>query len=215
MNQLVAFVQPLNVPFPPLRPAGGDPPPVMPTSTNEVEEEEEEEEDDDDHNADNDVTDVNKAAQQSNPGVDDRGFGPNSTNAAYVPAKANTTRPRVNNTADTDTDTDTDTDRVALQLRETCAPPNDQTEVTIQRLQETTETMTMQLEPPENLPSTVEHISRMTQTSIIARESTEAIAVQIAEIPSVDEEWTTPATQQFGLFIIISSRAAYGEDRAS
>ncbi|KAK5263603.1 hypothetical protein LTR96_011034 [Exophiala xenobiotica] len=141
--------------------------------------------------------------------------GPNSTNAAYVPAKANTTRPRVNNTADTDTDTDTDTDRVALQLRETCAPPNDQTEVTIQRLQETTETMTMQLEPPENLPSTVEHISRMTQTSIIARESTEAIAVQIAEIPSVDEEWTTPATQQFGLFIIISSRAAYGEDRAS
>ncbi|KAK5224207.1 hypothetical protein LTR47_009964 [Exophiala xenobiotica] len=73
MNQLVAFVQPLNVPFPPLRPAGGDPPPVMPTSTNEVEEEEEEEEDDDDHNADNDVTDVNKAAQQSNPGVDDRG----------------------------------------------------------------------------------------------------------------------------------------------
>ncbi|KAK7883589.1 hypothetical protein LTR67_011088 [Exophiala xenobiotica] len=108
----------------------------------------------------------------------------------HVPAKANTPRPRVNSIANINTIRD------AVRLRNAGPRPSAQTETTIQELQETTGTMTVQLEPPTILSPTMEQVPTLTQASILARESTETVTVQTAEILSIGEEWTTPATQQ-------------------
>lgn len=57
----------------------------------------------------------------------------------------------------------TNTNRETTQIKHTCPPPNAQTEMMIQWVQETTETMTVHLEPSTNPPLSVEHVTTLTQ----------------------------------------------------
>ncbi len=110
----------------------------------------------------------------------------------HVPAKASTTRPSENHM----TNTNPNTIHAIAQPRNAGPPPNTQTEMAIQRVQEPTETMIVQLEPPTHPPPPEEHVHTVTEGLIMAQQSTEAVVVQTTEIPSVGEEWATPATQQ-------------------
>jgi hypothetical protein len=103
----------------------------------------------------------------------------------HVPVKASATRPRV----DSNTDVNPDTTGETTQIRNTSSLPITQTEMATQRVQEPTETLTVQLESKTNLPPTMEDIDTTTALSTIVQRS-------VGEIPPLREEWATLAMQQ-------------------
>jgi hypothetical protein len=108
----------------------------------------------------------------------------------HVPAKANTTRPRIDNT------TNINTARETVQPGDPCPASRVRTEATIQESHETTETVIAEIERQTLLSPITGHAPALTQAPVGAQGHYEAITTQTPENPTVGEEWTTPATQQ-------------------
>lgn len=108
----------------------------------------------------------------------------------HVPAKANTTRPRIDNT------TNVSTVREAVQPRDPCPASTVPAQATIQESDESTGTVTAQIERQALLSPTMGHAPALTAAPGGAQGPHKEITAQTSEIPTVEEEWTTPATQQ-------------------